>query len=288
MAFTMPIPRVSAALLRLLRWRWIRRAKPPQMVSLYLWGTPNLHVRIPLAEIQEHMGVDGYHVRATPPVRALFTGGGGIFFGLTLGYYAFLFFGHSISQALTWGGVGLVIGGMPGFMVGTLFKRLWTAAVYTAWTRWDEGERLIIPMEHISAAQMMSQSSKEHRAATLARIGELPMRRGPQRFGQEGGEAEMEPVVDSAMTANVVATYSPQRLYTMMQGRLWERVMQVRRKGDHMVQVVSLGTIAVSMLVVVALIVLVFAEPSVAPTGVQSEGSSPPAASPNQGFSNAK
>ena len=113
-------------------------------------------------------------------------------------------------------------------------------------------------MEHLSAAQLMRASSNEHRAATLARIGELPLRRGAHRYDQGGAEAEMEPVVDSAMTANVVATYSPRRLYLTMQGKLWKRVMQLNKKGDRMVQAVSLGTIVVSMLVIVGLLVLVF------------------------------
>ena len=259
----------------------MRRRPDPPLISLYLWGTPNLHVRIPLQEAQERLGVEGYHVRATPPLRALLALGGCLFFAITLGYYAFLLF-HDIVRALTWVGIGLAIGGVPGYIVGGLIRRLWVAAVYVAWTRWDvtKGQREIIPMEHLSAAQMMLASSNEHRAATLARIGELPMRRGPQRFPQDGVEAEMEPVVDGAMTANVVATYTPKRLYLMMRGKLWSRVMQVRKKGDRLIQAVSLGTMVVSMLVVVALIVLVF-------TGQEK---SPPSTVPSsyQGVSDAK
>ena len=265
----------------------LRRPRSQPLVSLYLWGSPNLHVRIPLQEAQEHLGVAGYHVRATPPVRVLFVLGGGLFFAVTLGYYAFIFFGHDIGRLFAWAGIGLTIGGVPGYIVGALFRRLWVGVVYVAWTQWDggSGTREVIPMEHLSAAQMMEPASNEHRAATLARIGELPMRRGGHNFAQDGAEAEMVPVVDSAMTANVVATYSPRRLYMMMQGRLWERVMRVRKKGDRLMQAVSLGTIAVSMLVIVALVVLVFTEQG-SQRGIA--GVVPPIESPNQGVSNAK
>src|SRR3990172_2503745 len=127
---------VAVARMRRVRsWRRANRQDLP-MVSLYLWGDPNLHVRIPLQEAQDRLGVAGYHVRDTPPVRAFFALGGALFFAITLGYYAFIF-GNDIAKALAWTGIGFAIGGLPGYIIGGIFRKLWVRALYTAWTGWD-------------------------------------------------------------------------------------------------------------------------------------------------------
>ena len=289
------LPRLRLPALHPLRalseWRLQQQERQlPPLIDLYLWGTPNMRVRLPLTDARENLGVHGFHVRGTPPLRFFFAIGGALFFALTLGYYAFLFFGNDIGRTVLWVAVGLAIGGLPGYIIGSVFRRLWVPYLYVAWTRWDPEKKVreITPMEHLSAMDLMLQPTSDHRAASLARIGELPMRRPSNQFRGDGQEADMEPVVDSAMTSDVVATYSPKRLWLMMDGKLYHRVLSVNRKTERLIQAASMGTIALSMMAIVALIVLVF-------TGDKGDGSqSSPSStttqqpSPNQGLSNAK
>lgn len=239
-----------------------KKAKAPEMITLYLQGTPNLKVILPLEEARLHLGVHGYHVRMVPPLRALFVIGGMILFASTLGYYSYFFY-HGLSKVLLWGTIGLVVGGLPGLLLGGMIKKSWTKHIYTAWTSWDEKakKRTITPMDHQSAMDLMEDPTPEHRLAILARVGELPMKQkrpwpGPGSQGMK--EPEMEPDINSAATEHVVAGYSPRGLYTVMQGVIYQRVLSVRRKTDRVVQMISLGTIAVAMIVIAALVVLVF------------------------------
>ena len=237
------------------------KSKDP-LIDIYLQGTPNLRVKMPWSEARQHLGVDGYHVRANPPLRFFFAIGGGLFFGMTQTWYAYVFYGVSASMPL-WGGFGMVIGGGLGYMLGSLFIRGRANHIYTVWTSWDavKKKRTITPMGHLPAASMMGDPSPEHRAAFLARIGELPPRRRPQP-GANGHSGDEQPDVDTAATLHIIASYSPTRLYTVLKGTLYRRLLAGNRRTEKLIQIASLSTFAMSVMVIAALIVLVFTDPN--------------------------
>jgi len=231
-----------------------------ELIDLYLFGAKTQRIKVPLEEASKQLGVTGYHVRDSAPYKWMTMALMGSVFATMGGYYSFILYkGWSMAApgALLGGVVGLAVG----FLFGMMLQRVMFKHFYIAWSKWDaaKGVRSITPMEHHSTLDLMEKPTPEHRAAFLARVGELPTRRKPTTsFDADGQEPEEEAVVDSAATAHVVATYSPKGLYVLMKGVIFHRILTVRRSTDRLIQLASIGTIAVGMLVIAALVVMVF------------------------------
>ncbi len=230
-----------------------------EWITLYLQGTPNLKVRMPFEEVRKHLGVNGYHVRPKPPLKLLFALSGMALFGVMMGWYAWLLF-HDAGQVALWAVMGVAMGGLMGFIAGLILQSGFTTHIYTVWSWWDpdKKERAIKPMEHMPAVDMMGELTPAERLAFLVRIGEArPPTQGGRGTASNGqkDEAPSSPF-DEASTSHIMGSYSPRRLFVVLEGRLYRRVIAGRRGFERAMQMASLGTIAVSVLVVAAVIVL--------------------------------
>jgi len=254
---------------------WLTRKKREkkfkgEMIDLYLFGAKTMRLKVPLEEASKQLGVAGYHVRDAAPYKWMTVALMGSVFATMGAYYTFLLYkgwGMAAPGAMLRGLVGAIFG----WVFGSILQRGMFRHFYIAWSKWDaaKGVRTVTPMEHHSTLDLMEKPTPEHRAAFLARVGELPTRRKPTTsFDADGQEPEEEAVVDSAATAHVVATYSPKGLYVLMKGVIFHRVLTMKRSSDRLIQIASIGTIAVGMLVIAALVVMVF-------TSEQGQGGEP-------------
>ena len=234
-----------------------------EWITIYLQGTPNLKVRMPFEEARKHLGVKGYHVRPKPPLKVLFALGGMVLFGVMMGWYAWLLF-HDTGQVALWAGMGTVMGGLMGFFAGLILQSGFTTHIYTAWSWWDAAkkERVIEPMEHMPAVNMMGELSPAERMAFLVRIGEARPPTQTGRGSTTNGQREEAPSssFDDASTSHIQGSYSPRRLFVVLEGRLYQRVIAGRRGFERAMQMASMGTIAVSVLIITAIIVLVMTD----------------------------
>ena len=231
-----------------------------EMIDLYLFGAKTQRIQVPLEEASQHLGVTGYHVRDSMPYRWIVTLPMAVVFATMAGYYSLIVF-KGWGQVAPWAMAGGVVGVIAGMIFGSMLQKTMFKHFYIAWSSWDATKKVrsVTPMEHHSTLDLMEKPTPEHRAAFLARVGELPTRRKPMSsFDADGQEPEEEAVVDSAATAHVVATYSPKGLYVLMKGVIFHRVLTMKRSSERMIQIASIGTIAVGMIVIASLVVLVF------------------------------
>ena len=266
----------------------------PVRVDLILWGKRPLRVSMPLSEARKNIGLAGYYVRQIPPLRQMFGVGLGLFFAVFLGFYAFLFY-MAWPPVILWGLVGMAMGAAGGWFLGMVMTFRAMGSAYIAWTSWDptKKSRTITPVGHSAANIKME---PKHRRAFLAAIGEAPPPTkkpapgadGQGFFGSASGRASVNGSAEEdedPMTAHIVATYSTKALYSSLQAKIQKRLLVGTRKGEKMVQYVSIGSIAVALMVVAAVVTLTM-------TGDRPDAPAPkPQAtvtSPGSGASNAK
>lgn len=249
--------------------------KPGQkipMVDVFLWGPVPLRVRVPLSEARKQLGAAGCYFNTPAPLKQMFGLGLGGFFAVFLGFYAWLFY-QALAPITIWGVVGFAAGGIGGWILGMAFARMGMTLAYVAWTKWDpeKKERVIQPIGHHSVEMTME---PKHREAFLTAIGEAVPK--PRRPAWSQGEAkETTPPEESALTSHIIATYSTKKLYGSMQAKVQKRMLSGHRTAEKMLQYASLGSIALALILVAALVTLVFASDD-------GGGSSPPRATQEQ------
>jgi len=245
-------PRIRIPLLS----RTTRKANPPVMVDLFLWGKAPLRIQIPLSEPRKYLGVAGCHLRQPPPFRQMFGMGLGAFFAAFLGFYAWIFY-QAVGPIVLWGLIGAAMGSVGGWLLGVVLTHSTMKIVYVAWSSWDaeKQQRTIVPIEHTGAAIRMM---PKHRRAFLTAIGEAP----PAAKQQPLFEGEKRAAVtdeEDPLTAHIVATYSTKGLYNSLQAKVQRRILSGHRGAEKLLQYASIGSIAVAMLIIAALVTMTMA-----------------------------
>jgi hypothetical protein len=244
----------------------VGKKKKEEMINLYLHGETNLRFLIPLKDAQEKLGIAGYYVRLQPPLDLIYGGLGGAMLGVIAGVYGY-FFGLSVSAMSLAIAGGLLVGGLGGFLAGTLTLSTRVKHLYIAWSRWDstQKKRVIEPMEHMTSMELMTESTDQYKLAFLREVGaQVPVKRRPVLAYSGNGHANESdlPDIDNDSISHLVPTYSPAGFYVQLQSVVYRRVLTIKRNTERLIQMASLGTIAVSMLAIAALIILVFTSES--------------------------
>ena len=255
----------------------VKGGKKAPLVDVFLWGDNCLRIRLPLSDARRHLGAAGCYFKRPPPLKQMFGLGLGLFFATFLGFYAFLFY-QAWAPVAIWCALGLAMGGLTGWLLGLVFSRSIMQLGYVAWSKWDPetGTRSILPMEHSGVEIAML---PKHRRAFLVAIGEMAPTPVKKASGDNHSAPE-EPEEDS-LTAYIIATFSTKKLYNSLQALVQRRILAGHHGMQKVLQYASIGSIAVALLIIAALVTLVM-------TSDKSTGSTTNQSSPGSEVSDAK